>query len=289
MGSLASFYLLPERFLLRVTGNDRLRYLNGQVTNDLKRLIPGEAMQACVLTPKGKLSAVLWVTLTESALLLEAPFALSEELLVRLERYLVADDVTLEVVHSEPTIHVFGELLNDPVLKKISGTLIARLGFPGKDINISALPADFLEEHQGLNEQELESLRIEEGIPQWGKELTPDRLPPEAHLERRAIDYNKGCYVGQEVVSRLRSVGHVNRLLVVLIATEVGEVLAPGMKLFSHEEPQRHSGFITSAIQHSKSGKFIALGYLMREDIVSGKEFIAGDEKKHCNVVVKTI
>ncbi|MEI6417314.1 MAG: hypothetical protein WCO92_06305, partial [Verrucomicrobiota bacterium] len=108
-----SFFYLPERLLIRVTGSDRLRYLNGQVTNDLKRLVSGEVMQACLLTPKGKLSAVIWITLQEEAIVLEAPLELSEELLARLERYLVADDVVLEVIPSEPTIHVFGELLDN--------------------------------------------------------------------------------------------------------------------------------------------------------------------------------
>lgn len=272
------FFLLPERLIIRVTGSDRLRYLNGQVTNDLKRLIPGEAMQACLLTPKGKLSAVIWITLQEEAILLEAPLELSEELPTRLERYLVADDVTLEIISSEPTIHVFGELLDDSVLQKIPGVLIPRLGFPGKDIKLSQLPTDFLKEHQALTEDQVEVLRIEQEIPQWGKELTPDRLPPEAHLERQAIDYNKGCYVGQEVISRLRSVGHVNRLLISLAATEVGEVLSPGMKLFSSNDFEKSIGFITSVVQQSDSGKFIALGYVTRDNAVAGQQLVALEE-----------
>ncbi|MBM3857520.1 MAG: hypothetical protein FJ390_06115 [Verrucomicrobia bacterium] len=283
-----SFFYLPERLVVRVTGNDRLRYLNGQVTNDLKRLVPGEAMQACLLTPKGKLSAVLWVTLQEDAILLEAPSELAEELPARLERYLVADDVMLEVISSEPTVHVFGELLNNPILEKISGILIPRLGLPGKDFKISELPDSFLKQHQALSEDEVEILRIEQRIPKWGAELTSDRLPPEAHLERQAIDYNKGCYVGQEVISRLRSVGHVNRLLVSLIAAEVGEALIPGMKLFLEEEPQKNIGFITSAVQESKSQNFIALGYVIRDYAISGKELIAGDGAMSCDVIVKS-
>lgn len=282
-------FMLPERLIVRVTGNDRLRYLNGQVTNDLTRLVPGEAMQACLLTPKGKLSAVLWVTLREDVILLEAPSELAEELPARLERYLVADDVVLEIVPSDPTIHVFGELLNDPGLEKISGVLIERLGFPGKDFQRLELPDDFLKQHQVLSEDEVETLRIEQGIPQWGKELTTDRLPPEAYLELKAIDYNKGCYVGQEVISRLRSVGHVNRLLVSLIATEEEEVLKSGMKLYSLEDRERSIGFITSAIQSSSTKKNIALGYLTRDQVVLGNRlFVAGEENFH-EVIVKPL
>ncbi|MBX9577554.1 MAG: hypothetical protein K2W97_03640 [Chthoniobacterales bacterium] len=276
ISSKGAFFMLPERLLIRVTGSDRLRYLNGQVTNDLKRLVPREAMQACLLTPKGKLSAVIWMTLQEEAILLEAPLELSEELMARLERYLVADDVVLEVIPSEPTIHVFGDLLDNPVLKKISGVLIPRLAFPGKDIKISQLPSDFLKKHQTLTEDQVEVLRIAQGVPKWGAELTPDRLPPEAHLERQAIDYNKGCYVGQEVISRLRSVGRVNRLLVGFSTTKEGEVLHAGMKLFSLSDSEKSIGFITSAVQAFGADPFMALGYLARN--FEGHDIIAIDE-----------
>jgi len=286
------FFMLPERLLIRLTRNDRLRYLNGQVTNDLKRLVPGEAMQACLLTPKGKLSAVIWVTLQEKAILLEAPIELTEELPARLERYLVADDVAIEVIPPEPTIHVFGELINDQMLQKIPGVLIPRLGFSGKDFKISEVLDDFLKQHQPLTDNQVEILRIKHGIPQWGKELTPDRLPPEAHLEGRAIDYNKGCYVGQEVISRLRSVGHVNRLLVSLEVNKEEEELMPGMKLFSREEPQKNIGFITSATQIFASAaefgtRSIALGYVMREYALPGRQLLAVEGEKICEVSVK--
>jgi len=263
--------------------------LNGQVTNDLKRLVPGEAMQACLLTPKGKLSAMIWITLQEEAILLEAPLELSEDLLARLERYLIADDVVLEVIPSEPTIHVFGDLLDNPVLKKVSGVLIPRLAFPGKDIKTSQLPSDFLKKHQTLTEDQVEVLRIEQGVPKWGAELTPDRLPPEANLEGQAIDYNKGCYIGQEVISRLRSVGHVNRLLVSLIANDEKEELMPGMKLVARDELGKVIGFITSAAKQSDSGKFIALGYVARDNAVSGKKLFAVDEdsQKTYDVIVE--
>jgi folate-binding protein YgfZ len=219
-------------------------------------------MQACLLTPKGKLLALLWVVLQEEAILLEAPWELSELLQARLERYLVADDVVLEGIPSEPTIHVFGSLLDDPTVQQLSGVAIRRLALPGKDILMSELPKDFLKEHPLWNEESIEILRIEQGIPQWGAELTSDRFPPEAHLERHAIDYNKGCYVGQEIISRLRSVGHVHRLLVSLIAEREGDELLSNMQIVSPEAPERVIGWITSAIQQSNSKKFIALGYV---------------------------
>src|SRR6202008_642685 len=77
-----------------------------------------------------------------------------------------------------------------------------------------------------------ETLRIEAGIPRWGHELDENTLPPEAGLDLTHIDYHKGCYIGQEVISRLRSVGHVNRQLTGFIADEK-EALSVGMELFA--------------------------------------------------------
>ena len=129
-----------------------------------------------------------------------------------------------------------------------------------------------------MTEDQIEVLRIEQGVPKWGAELTPDRLPPEAHLEGQAIDYNKGCYVGQEVISRLRSVGHVNRLLVSLIANNEKEELMSGMKLVARDELGKVIGFITSAAKQSDSRKFIALGYVTRDNAVPGKRLLALNE-----------
>ena len=108
-------------------------------------------------------------------------------------------------------------------------------------------------------------------------------------MERRAIDYNKGCYVGQEVISRLRSVGHVNRLLVSLITKNSGEELVPGMKLFDLGTTEKSIGFITSVATESMSGKCIALGYVSRDNALLGKQLFAVDEnsKRTCEVVVR--
>src|SRR5205823_5260999 len=65
----------------------------------------------------------------------------------------------------------------------------------------------------------LENLRIEQGIARWGNELSENVIPIEAGLDRNAISYTKGCYLGQEVISRIKSIGHVNRLLMRLMTS----------------------------------------------------------------------
>jgi tRNA-modifying protein YgfZ len=86
------FFVLGPRARVRVTGEDRLRYLNGQLSNDLRRLAPGEAIPALLLNAKGKLCADVFVWMDEDSLVVEADASLEEALAARLERYAVADD-----------------------------------------------------------------------------------------------------------------------------------------------------------------------------------------------------
>jgi folate-binding protein YgfZ len=108
-----------------------------------------------------------------------------------------------------------------------------------------------------------EVLRIEAGVPRWGRELTEDTLPPEAGLDRTHVDYHKGCYIGQEVISRLKSVGHVNRQLSGFVSA-AGEPLIPGASLFVPGDDARAVGMLTSAAYSFALEKPIALGYLKR-------------------------
>jgi len=105
----------------------------------------------------------------------------------------------------------------------------------------------------------VEVLRVERGIPKWGAELTEEILPPEAGLDRTHIDYDRGCYPGQEVISRLKSIGRVNRLL---HGFKSKDPLHAGMKILSSEE--KEIGSLTSAVDLPGGSGLIALGYLPR-------------------------
>lgn len=194
------FFYLPPRLLLRFTGADRLRYLNGQVTNDVNKLKIGHVMQAGVLTPKGKWMALIAIMMTSDALFVEADESLRDELPVRLERYIVADDVTLEIVEpSRPTLHVFGAMAAHPEIQKIAGVTLSRLGVVGKDIEVEdAKPLFSLFGKEPVSANLLATLSHENDG---------------ASLEEKTIDYKKGCYVGQEILSRLRSAGRVEEFL----------------------------------------------------------------------------
>ena len=206
------------RTLLRLSGADRLRFLNGQVTQDLKKLIPGTAIRSAIITSKGRLEADLHIAATPDSLLIETDLSLRDPLRTRLEKFIVADDVTVEDISSSYTLAHFPALSSPPPDAPSDALhfLCPRFREPGIDL---WLPSTSTWKAASSPLPDWEPLRIARGLPLWGIDVGPDTLPPEAGFESDAISSTKGCYIGQEVISRLRSVGHVNRHLCVLGST----------------------------------------------------------------------
>jgi folate-binding protein YgfZ len=251
------------RALWRIEGADRVRYLNGQVTNDMRRVGAGAA---CVTTAKGKLCGVIYVSALAEALRMDAELVLRETLTARLERYIIADDVRLiDTTDEECLLHVVGG--EGP--EEIAGAEVraamrfARAGWDviGPVAGKAELIAALTSRHVLLDKGMVESMRIEAGVPRWGAELTEDTLPPEARLDVAAIDYHKGCYIGQEVISRIKSVGHVNRVLTGFLAE--GRIEA-GFTLHPDAEPGQTAGQITSGAWSFGLETWAGLGYLKR-------------------------
>jgi folate-binding protein YgfZ len=267
---------LSDRIVLSLTGADRVRYLNGQVTINISRLPVGESQPACVLTPKGRLCGDLWIAAHDDALFIDAEPTLQETLPARLERYIIADDATVEEVTGRwKLVHLFGDPPPDAASLPPRRTRSARFRTPGWDFYIAAeafedawqmllstrLPA--------LDAALVESIRIERGIPRWGFELDEHTLPPEAGLDQTHIDYHKGCYVGQEVVSRLKSIGHVNRQLAGFIAADREALLTAPMSVMA-PDAGKPVGQITSATWSFALERHIALGYVKRGIATTG-------------------
>jgi tRNA-modifying protein YgfZ len=274
---------LTERAKFKVTGEDRLRFLNGQLTNDLVGLAPGRAIYACALTAKGKLCADLFVTSITGAFYFDTAPVLQSSLLARLERYIISDDVLIEDVTGQ--FGLFHFLNQKPeehakCLNKLETTVASlrkesfpiftcesnRFAAPGPDLWFPrSSKSSILEtlQEKPSSADDAENLRIERGIAAWGSELSEDVLPNEADLQGRAISYTKGCYLGQEVISRIKSIGHVNRCLRGLVPLD-NVLLQPGDKLISDAESMKPAGSITSVGKREKSGQPIALGYVRR-------------------------
>jgi tRNA-modifying protein YgfZ len=259
---------LSDRAKFTVTGKDRTRFLNGQLTNDIVGLQPGSAIYACALTAKGKLCADLFVAAADENHYLDTESVLRESLAARLEKYIIADDVTLEDVTGQfGLFHLIdskgpGSLESLEVFQNLS----TRFGQPGFDLWFPVgQAASVLERlHQDpIDAEAIEALRIEQGIARWGTELSENVLPNEADLDNRAISYTKGCYLGQEVISRIKSLGHVNRHLRGLLPADDLSVQV-GDKLVDTTEASKEIGFITSVGQSRSLGRPIALAYIRR-------------------------
>ena len=263
----AAFLDLSGRTKLRITGNDRLRFLNGQITNDLRKATETAAIEACVLNAKGKINAHIFVSAAPDCFFVDAAPELRETLATRLERYVIADDVQIEDVTDQLSIfHLLSRTAPNLGARRIISA--HRFGETGWDIwTERALYDAVLQQLSStyglLDHAAAEIARIEHGIPRWGRELTDEIIPIEANLEERAIDYEKGCYIGQEVISRIKMSGQTNKQLRGLIS--VGDIpLQPGMKLAATSAKGKEAGWITSATRSEKIGKEIALGYVKR-------------------------
>jgi folate-binding protein YgfZ len=256
---------LSDRAKLRVTGPDRIRFLNGQLTNDIANLQPGVSVYSCALSAKGKLCGDLFVTPLRDALLLDYELALRDSIPPRLEKYLIADEVALEDVTEQFALfHVIDVTLPEAIIPEGTVTTSNRFAADGKDLLLPATMKDVapkLVNEASLTDSELEQFRIEQGIPRWGAELSEEVIPNEAGLDQRAISYTKGCYLGQEIISRIKSLGHVNRHLrgVCLIK---GSDLEPGDKLVAEDGKQ--IGTVTSAGRTERLCGWIGLAYLRR-------------------------
>ena len=259
---------LSDRAKFKVTGQDRVRFLNGQLTNDVAGLHAGSAIYACALTAKGKLSADLFVAATDESHYIDADPVLRESLAARLEKYIIADDVVIEDVTEE--FGLFHLIDSKPPVSsegiEIFQNESTRFGLPGVDLWFPVSQTAVIRERlnqEPIGAEELENLRIERGIARWGSELSENVIPNEAALDERAISYRKGCYLGQEVISRIKSVGHVNRHLRGLLPA--GDlVLETGDKLVADAETGKEVGIVTSVGRSRSHGRAIALGYVRR-------------------------
>jgi len=263
--------VLSPRALWRLTGPDARRYLNGQVTNDVAGLADGHACYAAVCTAKGRMEGDVSIALHGGEFYLDADPVLRESLGARLEKYLIADDAVFEDVSDLWSLrHVFGAT---PPPAPEAGFVIAyaRFGVPGHNVWVAS--PDAATAGAIVEADVIETLRLEHGIPRWGAELTTATLPPEAgpHM-LAAISYTKGCYVGQETIARLKSVGHVNRSLVFL-KSDSAAFPAPGAKLHQGE---RETGIVTSGGYSPRLEKGIALGYANGQAAAEGVSLQAG-------------
>lgn len=281
------------RGLIEVTGGDRLRWLNGQVTNDVKDLKAGEGKLAALLNVKGHLLADLAVYGLSNSVWADVQRDRAQFVRDTFDRYIIADDVVAENA-SDRYAHLMlvgreaRALMSEVVGPGVAdlapwhhaeawlGTLQLRiigsrwLGMPGYDVIVSADLADrawealmYLGQSRGLfpvGMAALDLLRVEAGWPWYGVDFDDGNLLMES-LTRDHVSFTKGCYIGQEVVIRVEHQGHVNKKLCGLRVS--GEVVPPrGANILTVD---RKVGTVTSAVRSPVLGQAIALAYVRRE------------------------
>jgi len=293
---------LSARGRLCLTGADRQRFLNGQVTNNVKDLQPGQGCYAALLTPKGKVQADLYIHALPQELLLDFEPGQLETVTQRIEKYLIADDVQLVNVTPHygllsvqgPQAGAVLQSLGLPVpvgacqstvvqhaaWGEICVANVPRLLTSGVDIFVptaaleaawtALLSAAARVGGRAAGWQAFETARIEQGIPRFPQDMDESNLAPEAGLDTRAISYTKGCYTGQEVIARIRTYGQVAKHLRRLRWDGDAKVLPQkGDKIL---EGGKEIGYATSSTYSPALKTNLALGYLRREHDRPGKE-----------------
>jgi folate-binding protein YgfZ len=288
---------LSSRGRLCVLGADRERFLNGQVTNDVKALRAGQGCYAAIVNAKGRMESDAFIYRLAGEFLLDFEPGISTALTYRLERYVIADDVriadaaphygllSVQGPQAAAAVAALGlgvELPAEPLTMvsvkdanwgEIHLANQPRVGLPGFDLFVpvaaqakaaeALIAAAQAVGGRAAGWDALELARIEMGIPRFGADMDATNLPPEAGIEDRAVSYTKGCYIGQEVIARIRTYGQVTRRLRGLrLADDQPRLPTRGNPLF---KDGREVGFVTSAVRSPVLNANIALGYVRRE------------------------
>jgi len=266
----AAWMDVSARGRIRATGEDRKRLLHAMTTNHVEQMQPGDTLYAFFLNAQGRILADVWIYCAEDHLLLDVEPEQRRKVYEHLDRYIIADDVTLEDI-TDATAEVAVEGPKAGAAPRFGAVLAASLtGQPGfrmvvpaaeKDAVIAALREAGLAE---ATAEEARIVRIENGVPRYGEDITDSHLVHETQ-QLHAVHFNKGCYLGQEIVERVRARGQVHRKLYAL-RIEAQMPPPPGEKVFSAGE---EAGVITSAVWSPAQGCVRALAYLRKVDRLS--------------------
>jgi folate-binding protein YgfZ len=302
-------YDLGFRALISVKGGDRVRWTNGMVTNNIRDLATGSGVYAFLLNPQGRILGDMHVFNRGDSLIVETDRSQVEKIVATFDHYIIMDDV--EIVNESETWTALGlagpkarRALNAvgievPELQPLQiiaprcncdcgcveclvvGGEAAVEDAQRESYEIWLAPKDLYKTWEALvaagatpvGSEALEMQRILDGVPLYGVDIRERDLPQETE-QMRALNFNKGCYVGQEIVERIRSRGNVHRKFAGFVVEGTGDVVA-GAKISSDE---KEVGEVTSVTSLATPGgqRRVALGYIRREVGVPGREVAIG-------------
>jgi folate-binding protein YgfZ len=290
----AAWLDLSARGRIYATGADRARLLHAMTTNHVQQLQPGMGCYAFFLNAQGHIQADVNLLCLPDRFLLDTEPETRERVFRHLDKYIIADDVTLEDV-SEPLACLAVEgpqsaavlaaagapapeaeyahaMWNQAIVERASST-----GEPGFRLFVPAgSKAEWMARLEAAGAQaasleEARIVRLEHGVPRYGEDIFDTTLPQETR-QLHAIHFAKGCYLGQEIVERIRSRGHVNRLLVKL-EIEGGDRLPAGAQVRAGDA---EVGEVTSSAFSPALGGTVALAYVRAPHAAEGARLTAG-------------
>lgn len=306
--SSCGVYDLGFRAKISLTGSDRVRWLNGMVTNNVRDLATGSGVYAFLLNPQGHILGDLYAYNRGESIAIDTDVNQIERVMATFDHYIIMDDV--EVANLSETITALGvagpraravlreagiEIPEARPLEIFDAkctcdcectkcTAVRGEDAAAETYELWLGPADVRKTWDALlahgaapvGFEALELRRILSGIPLYGVDIRERDLPQETSQDR-ALNFSKGCYIGQEIVERIRSRGAVHRNFAGFVAEGAGSIAA-GTKIRSAE---KDVGEVTSvAVAQTPSGeKSIALGYIRREVGAPGREVLIGDAR----------
>jgi folate-binding protein YgfZ len=283
-----------------VTGRDRLAFLQGMLTNDVKALAPGQGAPAAFLDAHGKVLTLLVVYVAADRALIELPSQMTAKTLETLDHFLISEKAEFEAVDDAFTILSLQGPKARGLLAGLAGVALDLAPYAHAEVTMGGGPVRVINRAEGpapgfhcwvraehaeslrgavlaagavpAGADTLEILRVEAGQPWYPQDVDASVILPETRLES-LVSYTKGCYIGQETVARVKYRGHVNRALSGLViegerVPDVGaRVLVSGTEV----------GRVTSAVRSIALGRPIALGYVRREHFEPGTAVTVAD------------
>ena len=303
-------YDLAWRGKIVMTGADRVRWLNGMVTNNIKDLPPGSGNYNFLLNAQGRIQADLYVYNRGDYLLLDTDRSQVPRLLEIFEKFIIMDEV--EAADASDKLTALA------VQGRKARAVLSAAGLPCADpqplqvvdaewrgfgVSVTRMTSEVAETFeiwlapahanaawtalrqagaQAVGAEAVEMFRVAAGIPRYGLDIRERDLPQETE-QNHALNYRKGCYIGQEIVERIHSRGAVHRKFTGFVVN--GAPPQPGTKIVAAE---KEVGEITSALPVGQ--KVLALGYIRREAAVSGTEVqVSGSKARVTNLPFKEI
>jgi folate-binding protein YgfZ len=274
-----------KRGLIAVWGKEAVQFLDGLISNDMKTLSDGDHMLAAFPNAQGRLLAVVRVLRQGERFIFETEEATREKVFQNLLRFTFAGDFFVEgLSENYKYFEIFGALSEPRAVA--TGFL-----FASRVSNGHFIPADSAEGFRDaliangaveISDEVYETIRIENGVPKYSVDMDETTIVPELGLDG-LINYQKGCYIGQEIIARIHFRGHVAKKLTGLVLSSPpyeggvaeGGSGSPGPELSNPDG--KNAGRITSVTFSPKVGKTIALGYVRYDYLAPGTELVSGN------------